>query len=118
MQDANDLLLLSLANLIILVILLFRTDAQLKKIISIEAFLARILGKAPKSSNAADDIPPPVLKQVKARKINKAAVEYRKFYDVSFNEALVAVRRLHYTIQRRTTTGEASSKASPPPRPS
>jgi len=118
MEDANDLLLLSLANLIILVILLLRTDAQLKKIISIESFLAKMLGKPPKNSNAVDDVPPPVLKQVKAGKINKAAVEYRKFYDVSFNEALVAVRRLHYTIQRGTTTDEVPTKASPPPRPS
>lgn len=46
MNDLVDVLLLSLANLIILTILLLRTDAQLRKIRSIESFLAKMFSKA------------------------------------------------------------------------
>jgi hypothetical protein len=46
MNDLVDVLLLSLANLIILTILLLRTDAQLRKIRSIESCLAQLFSKA------------------------------------------------------------------------
>ena len=117
MNDLVDVLLLSLANLIILVILLMRTDAQLKKIRSIESFLAKMFAKASEKSDELDDIPPSILEQVKAGKINKAAVEYTKFYDVSINEAHIAVRQLNFKIQRRATAEEALSKTSPPAHP-
>ena len=118
MEEPIDILLLSLANLIILAILFAKTDAQLKKIRSIESFLAKMFAEASEESGELDDIPPSILEQVKAGKINKAAVEYTKFYDVSINEAHIAVRQLNFKMQRRATAEEPLSKTSQPAQPS
>ena len=81
-----------------LIMLLMRIDAQLKKVKIIESLIAKISNKTPETI-AETDIPPPVLEQIKLGNMTQATILYTKFYDVSLHEAEIAVQQLAWKIQ-------------------
>jgi hypothetical protein len=98
MEDIDNVFLLSLANFVMLIMLLMRIDAQVKKVKIIESLLAKKTDKTLETSSETD-IPTPVLEQIKIGNMTQAIILYKKFYDVSLHEAEIAVQQLAWKIR-------------------